>query len=741
MNARWLLFITLTAIVVLAAGCGGGAATAPTPTPVPPSPTPPPTATATVAPTATLAPTATATATPEPKPTRRAQGKRRRTPTPTLDLQAALAGRLVEFEDSNDLFSLQYPGSLTQVEPSVEEENKLVVYTLTSPDEREQLIVVISVEKETPLNDEEWEQALLPSALTFIGIMGEDVTHKQVIEEARSLYLETASDEKYGLFLAEEKSGVVGALIWAMPPETWENQRQDVADKVVGSFVWSPYTVRRFFGDIQTYRDPAGLFSLPIPTHMEQVETLDDYPMYGLMARSEQTGERLLFLLFDASTDELDDLFFDTMSQLEVELFGRPVTAEAETTYDAQDFLVTFTAPFDSADGTIRGVEAIWEPQQGVRALFFWLAPAEVFVGGYAGDVVAPLFFDIRWDPAGASARFAGQGTAPSGAAPTAVASPTPSAGTSRPAITAENAASLRQLGRLSLDEGVNDLEWVSGDTMLAVVTAERLSFYNDRLELIGPPQEIPTVLVAFSPDDQVVYTVFQDEADPLGTYTVVARPLDRLDAPTWSTKLSGLAGVFDFDVSPDGRWLAVAEGNASVHLLDTQTGEVKATLKVPYQGAHAPLILGVDFSPDSTLLGAVAYGDIFHVWRVADGSDVAHGQESLYSSSASFLFAANDRFYVGGNTAVIERRTDGTEVSRLQVDGTAYQMALSADGSLLVVATGDEVLFVERGTGQVVHRVAGTAPVAFADDGTSLAVAGGEKPSPKEVLIFGVQP
>ena len=729
MNMRLFIPITLIVLIGMTAACGGGT-TAPTPTSIPPSPT----ATDTVAPTATLAPTATAT--PEPQPTRQARSKRRRTPTPTLDLQAALTGRLVDLEDSKGLLYLQYPASLTQVESSVEEESERVGYTLASPDEQEQLVVVISVEKGTPLNDEEWKQALLPAAITFASIMGEDAAEQQVIKEARSIYLEAASDDTYGLFFTQEKSGVVGSLIWVMPLETWQNQRQDVASKVIGSFVWSPYTVRRFFGDIQTYRDPAGLFSLPLPTHVEQVETLDDHPMYGLMARSEQTGERLLFLLFDTSTDELDDLFFDTVSQLEVKLFGRPMTAEAETTYDAQDFLVTFTDPFDSADGANRGVEAIWEPQQGVRALFFWLAPTEVFTGSYAGDVVAPIFLDIVWDPARASAYFAAQGPA------TPQAPPTPMAGASRPVITAENATAIREIGRLGLKGYVTDIAWSPDGTMLAVAASDRLFLYNGRtLEQAEPPEELKARFVRFSPDGNVLYTIQGDEQQPDGPFYLTARPVKRLDSPLWSIRFTNSDGILDLAISPDGRLLAVADGNATLHLVDAKTGKVAATFEMTYKAEEPPPIQDVDFSPDGALVGAAMSHDaLFQVWRVADGGVVAQGNAGI-PSPTSILFASLERFYVAGYSAVAEWSTDGIQVNRFKVDGEfTVDAALGANGSLLLLAAPD-VLFVDRDTGRTLHRIAGMAPLALSADGTLLAFTRGESLSTRDVVIFGVQP
>ena len=750
MHVRSLLFTILGAILFLVAACqGDGAVTHPTFTPSAAMATSPP---ATQALNTPSGPTAT---TPPPSPNLTPDVQGHSGGTPTAAPRAAHTNRLIELEDSQGILYLKYPAALTQVQTQIDEQDKSYGYMLASPDGEEQLVVGVLIAQEMPLDDEAWQRQGENLTRAFAALLGqESMASAPKTIDARTLYLEQAADGTYGIFFAQEKSGVIGYLFWTMPQATWENQREDVTKSVIASFVWDPYDARVFFDDIITHRDPAGLFSLPLPAHMTDVETVDEHPMYGMMARSQKTGERLGFLLFDARTEELDDLFFDTLNRLEVGVFGQPVRAEAETTYDAQRFLVTFTEPFDSADGTMRGVEAIWEPQQGVRALFFWLAPAHVFTKEDVGNGVTPLFFHIQWDPARAAAYFAAHENASSRPSPTAIASPSPQTRTPRPAISAENLTSLQPLGRVSLEGSPDDLAWVSQDTMLAVVAAGRLHFYNQDLARIGPRQEVPAIFLAFSPDDEVAYLISQDDKDPLGDYTVIARPLDyldspnrsaemagRLDVPAWTTKLSGLAGVFAFDLSPDGRWLAVAEGHASVHLLDAQTGEVKAVFTMPYQGPHAPLILDIDFSPDSTLLGAVAYGGTFHVWRVADGSDVVHGRASLFSSEPAFLFATNQRFYLGGSMQVVEQTLEGKEMNRWSIEGTVDEMALNGDGSLLVIATGSEVLFVERASGEVMHRIPGSAPLAFRADHTLLAVTDGQQPSASEVVIYGVRP
>ncbi len=71
-------------------------------------------------------------------------------------------------------------------------------------------------------------------------------------------------------------------------------------------------------------------------------------------------------------------------------------------------------------------------------------------------------------------------------------------------------------------------------------------------------------------------------------------------------------------DVSPDGKWIAAAEGN-DIKILDYATGAASKTLS-----GHKALVQSVAFAPDSTRLLSGAADGAYHIWTLADGKFVA---------------------------------------------------------------------------------------------------------------------
>ena len=96
------------------------------------------------------------------------------------------------------------------------------------------------------------------------------------------------------------------------------------------------------------------------------------------------------------------------------------------------------------------------------------------------------------------------------------------------------------------------------------------------------------------------------------GGYREVKLWRKQVDKPLRALPINSDTAILD--VSPDGKWLAAAEGN-DIKLIDFATGTAAKT----FAGHKAP-VSGLSFSPDNTRLLSGAQDGNFTVWTVADG-------------------------------------------------------------------------------------------------------------------------
>lgn len=120
----------------------------------------------------------------------------------------------------------------------------------------------------------------------------------------------------------------------------------------------------------------------------------------------------------------------------------------------------------------------------------------------------------------------------------------------------------------------------------------------------------------------------------------------DLLDGRPLAELVTEDSPVDDVDLSPDGRWLAVAVQSGSVLLFDTQTWEAKATLRGHVTGVH-----GVAFSPDGLRLATGSNGrEAVKLWDTSTWQELATqpGQGSLFrvmfSPGGTILAASGGR-------------------------------------------------------------------------------------------------
>jgi serine/threonine protein kinase/WD40 repeat protein len=140
--------------------------------------------------------------------------------------------------------------------------------------------------------------------------------------------------------------------------------------------------------------------------------------------------------------------------------------------------------------------------------------------------------------------------------------------------------------------------------------------------------------------------------------------------------------------ISPDGRWLSLADGELGIRLVDAGTYH-----DVRRWGAHTGAIWSLSFSPDGKWLLSSSEDHTVGVWEAATGKLVArlvgHGAEVLCAA----VSPDGTRIASGGRDGYV-RLWDTTHFENVaQLGGHTsyiYSLAWSPDGTQLVSSSGD---------------------------------------------------
>lgn len=150
--------------------------------------------------------------------------------------------------------------------------------------------------------------------------------------------------------------------------------------------------------------------------------------------------------------------------------------------------------------------------------------------------------------------------------------------------------------------------------------------------------------MVALSPDGSTLYTSIN-----LASYDVSSgRKLYAHPSTFHSTGVPGHTSDF-FEVSPDGRLIAVTQVPQRLLLVDAGTGEVRRVLR-----GHEDKVTGVRFSHDGTRLASLSTDRTAIVWDVATG-EVRERLQLGEADPQAIAFSPDDTtLYTGGAGMVI---------------------------------------------------------------------------------------
>ncbi len=609
-------------------------------------------------------------------------------PTPTPASEGAAGwSEFGDPYDPNSLFTIRYPAHLSVVEENADENQ--YGYIFSNPEDTEALVVSFIPVDSQPLDEATWGKvvdAIISEVTTTVGYDAE-ILSRTTLEDLRLVTFQVMSEAEQngGLIALQEDRGIVLVRFWLFPKDRWEERLKQWEEMEI---TWFPPRVHKKFGMWTPYEEALGFFSFSRPPQLDEEQELTDPPV-GYAFKSGKTGEGMVFVYSDVTDEELKATFEQFVQELRAQFFGENPIMESEPSEDEQGRPLTITAII-SEDGSQRGLEALWEAQQGVRAYFLWMAPAELWKGNYLDDTILRVLQSLQWSPEKVREyydRFYLSSSSTPQEAPEPI--------------------------RLALPEGESpvDLAWDPAGRWIAVALLDdssagsHLALYDAQTHerLAGP--DIRASQIVFSPDGSLLATAYwhedrQDHLDVWETATLLEE-----GATPKSTFTGRFGGIFDLSFSPDGRLIALAVSAAQgslVPVVDVETGAAVQMLKFPYQGVHAPIVEEVAFSPDGAHLAAIAYGGTVQVWRTEDWEPVATVKTGITADPNTLLFSDPQGFLTNGSTeegyALHIWRVDGTLAASIPAPESIHTLTRSSGGQLVVALGSSEAYVVISG-------------------------------------------
>jgi WD40 repeat protein len=205
---------------------------------------------------------------------------------------------------------------------------------------------------------------------------------------------------------------------------------------------------------------------------------------------------------------------------------------------------------------------------------------------------------------------------------------------------------------------------------------------------------------------------------------------------------LSGHSGlVWRAAFSPDGSRIVTISYDNTARLWDGETGDEIAVLP------HDSLVGLAVFTPDGRFVATASADAKVRLWLLDNGAEIAeyvgHSQEvrsiAFTADGRRMVTASNDR------STKLWNVTSGEQLAsmrKLDTDAAATAVAISADGSLIVIGYSDGQMTLRDGeTGRLIADMVGHAleitDIVFSPDGTHVVTSSGDS----HVLFWDLTP
>ncbi|HLJ93719.1 MAG TPA: sigma-70 family RNA polymerase sigma factor [Gemmataceae bacterium] len=230
-----------------------------------------------------------------------------------------------------------------------------------------------------------------------------------------------------------------------------------------------------------------------------------------------------------------------------------------------------------------------------------------------------------------------------------------------------------------------------------------------------GPP--LSSCWLAFSPDGKILATAGSNSIRLWDPRSGQERELTK----GHQGPIRGLA------VSPNGRLVASASEDGTVHLWEAVTGKQMRCFTGPGE-AYA-----VTFSPDGRTVASSANDKTVRVWDIATGEVIRQLQGDQDRSSSPLFTPDGKTLACSSSEGVLSLWNIATGERVREWRGVAGRLAFSPDGKMLYSCADKKVRVWDTATGKEIRQfVAGHAdriyPVAFAPNGKWVACWGQEE-------------